>query len=51
MIWTEWPWMGDVQRRPPLGACARCGSELYWYDEGEICAQCKEELYGSQETG
>lgn len=33
----------DKQCDMPVGLCARCGAELYWYD-GEICPDCKEEL-------
>ena len=36
--------LDDVQLRPPAGTCARCGGELYRYDDGEICTICKEEL-------
>lgn len=31
----------DVQRKPPIGWCARCGAELYG-DESS-CPDCKEE--------
>lgn len=34
----------DVQTTPPVGTCARCGCELYPYDEGETCEKCKEEI-------
>lgn len=34
----------DPQDSMPVGACARCGLELYPYDDGEICKECKEEL-------
>lgn len=41
-----YPIPDDVQRRPPVGACARCGNELYWYDKGELCQMCRAELEG-----
>ena len=34
----------DTQLCPPAGMCARCGWELYWYDEGELCPVCREGL-------
>lgn len=40
----------DVQLEPEA-VCTRCGGSLGWYDDGELCAKCKEELYGSKETG
>ena len=42
--------LDDVQLRPPAGTCARCGGELYRYDDGEICAICKEELLDERAT-
>lgn len=34
----------DAQQRPALGYCARCGNELYSYDDGDICTECREEI-------
>ena len=34
----------DVQQEPALGYCARCGNELYSYDDGDICTECREEI-------
>ena len=36
--------MRDIQQQPPVEWCARCGCELYPYDEGEICEKCKEDM-------
>lgn len=38
------PVLMDTQLCPPAGMCARCGGELYWYDEGELCPVCREGL-------
>lgn len=38
----------DRQDRPASGECARCGGELFWYDDGEICMECKERLKNEQ---
>lgn len=24
----------------PIGSCERCGCNLYWYDEDDVCDQC-----------
>lgn len=34
----------DIQQQQPVGCCARCGCELYPYDEAEVCQICKEEM-------
>lgn len=34
----------DIQQQPPVGWCARCGCELYPYDEAEVCQICKEDM-------
>ena len=34
----------DVQQKPALGYCARCGKDLYSYDDGDICTECREEI-------
>ena len=44
------PPLRDVQALPPVGWCARCGCELYSYDEEEICESCKEEMEEMEAT-
>lgn len=48
MLSIEWPWGGDPQTRIPVGICARCGMEMYQYDDGEVCTACREELEGQE---
>ena len=38
------PVLMDTQLHPPAGTCVRCGGELYWYDDEELCSVCREEL-------
>lgn len=49
MIYTD-P-LRDMQQQPPVGWCARCGCELYQYDDAEVCQICKEELDDERGTG